>query len=164
MPSYIRKRTYATAFKRKSYGTRYKKRRTQYRRRQRGGNRTLDYTQQNTTGHAVGFRGRKTSRRAYKKHIWNSTIFKDHYRSIQTLQFTETTPATFGTTGTIVQFNKYKNTTGEFWTAAGGAQDIDAGTTIPVFEGGVILRGGQWNLTIANQSGDDVKVKLWFGS
>jgi len=160
----FRKRTYATTFgSRPRSGSRFKRRKFIRNRRanRRGGKRTVDYTQQNTTGHTVTYRGRKVSRKAYKRHIWNSTIFKDHYRSIQTLQFTDTAPANFGTTGRLISFPMYRHTTGSFWEAAGGAQDLDAGTTVPTFQGGIILRGGLFRLVIANQTGDDVRIKMW---
>lgn len=165
MPMF-RKRTYATTFRNgtTNRNSRFKRRRFTRARRanRRGGRKTLDYTGLNTRGHVVGFRGRRISRRAYKNHIWNSTIFKPHFRSILTTSFTDTAPANFGTTADVLQFNMYRNAVaGDFWTAGGGAQIIDEGDTLPLFKDEIVLRGGKYELTIANQSGDDVKVKLW---
>jgi len=166
---YFRKRTYATYNAGRlgaSNGTRAFKRRrfTRNKRIKRsGGRRTTDYTSLNLRGHAVGFRGRKTSRRAYKRHIWNSTVFKTHYRSILTLstESDHVTPSSF-VTGTLVFHNMYRTIGAEpFWTAAGGAQEIDQGDGVPEFGDEIILRGGKFTYTISNRSTNDIKVKLW---
>jgi len=172
MPSF-RKRTFATFTNGgrfgASNGTRmFKKRRFTRRRRinRTGGRKTTDYTSLNTRGHAVGFRGRKVSRRAYKRHIWNSTVFKAHYRSILTLSTGFATPA--GTNTSFVQFFNMYETSGTgaspFWTVAGGAQEIDLGDGVPTFGDEIILRGGKFELTVTNQATstqDDIKVKIY---
>lgn len=169
MPTF-RKRTFATFSSNgsrfgASNGTRaFKRRRFSTRRRRikrSGGRRTTDYTSLNTRGHAVGFRGRKTSRAAYKRHIWNSTIFKAHYRSMRTIASGFTTPATT-TESRVVFFNMYDHTgTGgsPFWEAP-NAREIDLGEGVPTFED-VILRGGKFELVIQNQSTNDIKLKIY---
>ncbi|QQL09575.1 capsid protein [Marmot associated feces virus 5] len=169
MPMF-RKRTFATFTNGSRFGasngTRaFKKRRFNRRRRstkRSGGRRTTDYTSLNTRGHAVGFRSRKTSRGAYRRHIWNSTLFKDHYRSISTQATGFNTPAST-TTSVVLFFNMYNHSTtgaNPFWETSGGAQPIDEGENVPDFEN-VVLRGGKYEMTIANQSTNDIKVKLY---
>lgn len=127
----------------------------------KGGRKTVDFTSLNTRGHSVGFRGKKTSRRTYNKHIWNSTIFKPHYRSVLTEDLNLSTPAT-GTDGTIQFFNMYQFAAGGFGTAAGGAREIDIGAGVPLFEpSSFVLRGGRYEITIANLDSSDIRVKLW---
>lgn len=167
--AFMRKRVFASAFNRNgaSNGTRAFKRRrfTNTRRRRinrRGGRRTLDYTSLNTRGHAVGFRGRKTSRRAFKSHLWNSTLFKTHYRSILTVSDPSLTPAS-NTTGTVSFYNMYNFGPGQspFWVAAGGAQEIDNGDGVPEFGDEIVLRGGKFEINIQNESSTDMKIKIW---
>jgi len=144
------------AFKRRRFSTR--KRTTR-----RGGRRTSDYTGFNTRGTSVGFRGRKTSRRAYKRHIWNSTIFKAHYRSILTVtEDSPTTPAS-PNTGQIFFYNMYNFGPGQspFWTTAGGAQELDNGDGVPEFGDEIILRGGLFRLNIRNGSIGDIRIRIW---
>lgn len=121
--------------------------------------RTTDYTSLATRGTSIGFRGRKTTRRAYKRHIWNSTIFKTHWRSIQTLASGFTTPASDATAFVSV-FNMYRETNA-FYVTAGGALPTDTGGAVPQFVGDVILRGGKYEMTIHNSSDNDVKITLY---
>lgn len=141
------------------------RKRTRFTRKRRftrkGGKRTLDYTTQNTTGHAVGFRGKKTSRRVFNKHIWNSTIFKPHYRSVLTEPVILNVPAS-QSSGVLQFFNMYQFSGVGFATVAGGAREIDAGAGVPTFEeSSFVLRGGRYTLTIINQGSSDIKLKLW---
>jgi len=127
----------------------------------KGGRKTIDFTSLNTRGHAVGFRGKKTSRRTFNKHVWNSTIFKPHYRSCRTTITPLTTPPA-PTDGTIQFFNMYQFGGVGFATVAGGAREIDAGAGVPTFEeSSFVLRGGRFELTIVNMSATEIRVKLW---
>jgi len=47
-----------------------------------------------------------------------------------------------------------------FWTGTGGAVEKDIGLGIPQFVD-VVLRGGKFELTIANESTNDIKFKIW---
>jgi len=166
---YFRKRTFASLGGSRfgaSNGTRaFKKRRTMRKKRftkRSGGRRTLDYTSLNLRGHAVGFRGRKTSRAAYKRHIWNSTIFKAHYRTILTQSEVIATPAN-PNLGVAVFYNMYNFGPGvsPFWIPAGGAQELDQGDGVPEFGDEMILRGGKYEMTIQNTGNEDIKIKLY---
>jgi len=163
MPSF-RKRTFASAFKNGNSGRTFKRSRFIRKRRntkRSGGRRTIDFTSLNTKGHAIGFRGRKTSRRVFNNHIWRSTTFNPHYRSVLTESAVFTTPAS-GNDGTIQFFNMYKFGGVGFGTAAGGAREIDVGAGVPTFEeSSFILRGGRYEMVIHNTGGQDIKVKLF---
>jgi len=152
------------AFKRKRvYAPRRngaKKRKTFKRRMRRGGKAIADYTSLNTKGTIIGFRGRKTSRRAFKKHLWYLTLFKPHYRSIFTVGSDISMP-TNDVAVTIFGLNMYKLTTDPFWVVAGGLLAIDTGITPPLFSGDIILRGGVYTVTFANLSSNDIKLRLW---
>jgi len=149
------------AFKRKRvYAPRsnaFKKRKT-YRKR-RSARKTIDYTSLNTRGTSSGFRGKKTSRRTYNRHLWNSTLFTTHYRSNETVSGTITTPASL-TQADLLGINLIRHGNNAFWLAAGGAVATDTSVTLPTFKGDVILRGGSWNFTLHNTSAANVDVAI----
>ena len=121
-----------------------------------------NYTALNTRGAITGFRGKKTSRRAYKNHLWNSSLFGTHYRSIKTSGITHVTPAN-AADGTIRLFNMYRHGNDAFWVTAGGLQPHDTGITQAVFGGDITLRGGVWRMEIQNNSASagDIRVRAF---
>lgn len=155
------------AFKRKRVSTRRngtKKRKSSFKRaNRRGGRKTADFTGFNTRGTSIGFRGRKVSRSAFKKHLWDSTLFKSHYRSVRTTAGDVTSPAN-DVTCTITGLNMYKHDANPFWVAAGGGVSVDTGIALPLFIGDVILRGGVYTATFANTTANDMQLKLWFST
>jgi len=137
-----------------------KKRKTTFKRK-RGSKSLADYTSLNTKGTSVGFRGRKTSRRQYKKWLWDSTLFKTHYRSLGAATATINTPAN-NTDMTLGGVDLYRFGLGnKFWTAGGGAITNDTGVALPLFIGDIILRGGVWAVTFHNPASTDVMVTVW---
>lgn len=156
---------HAMAFKRKRvYAPRrggFKKKRT-FRKRmiKRGGKTVADFTSNALRGTTVGFRGKKTSRRAFRKHLWDSTLFKAHYRSLAVNSSNVATPANV-TDAAIFGLNAYRLGAVPFWTAAGGALPIDAGVPVPVFGGDIILRGGVYSVTFYNPGPSDVRIVIW---
>jgi len=151
-----RKRVYAP----RRNGT--KKRKSSFKRAsRRGGRRTADFTSLNTRGTSIGFRGRKVSRRAFKKHLWDSTLFKSHYRSVRAIAGDVVTQ-TNDVASTIFGLNMYKFDANPFWTSTGGAVTVDTGVTLPTFIGDIILRGGVYTATFANTSANDVKLNLYY--
>jgi len=120
-----------------------------------------DYTSLNTKGSSLGYSGKKQSRRAFRKHLWDSTTYTTKYRSAFVISQTVSTPAT-NTTGTLTGHNMYKNPATSFWITAGGALPSDSGGTLPVFQGDITLRGGRSELTFHNTStSNDVRVRLF---
>lgn len=140
-----------------------KKRKTSFKRRARRGLRMSDQTSLNTKGTSNGFIGRKTSRSTYLKHLWNSSLFAQHWRSAFSTSGAITTPAT--TTTATFQATQLMKTAGTipFYTAAGGLVPDDLGVALPTFKGDLTLRGGRWNFMIHNSTaaGVDVRVRTW---
>lgn len=160
MAAFKRKRVYApraNAFKkRKSY---MRKRRTN----RKGGPRVLGYTSLNTKDHTFGFRTKKTSRRAYIKHLWDSTLYANHWRSFSSSQQNVTTPAgTLNSALFAINLMSPIGNASPFWTAAGGLVSTDSGVTPPLFVGDITLRGGVWECIIYNVSTtQDIRFKSW---
>jgi len=146
--------------RKRSYGRPYasKKRKTNFKRRRPA--KSTDFTSLNTRGTNVGFRSRKTSRKTFRKHLWNSTLFSTHWRSVFGYTQGFSTPASY-TTGTLVGTNMYKPTAGPFYTAAGGTLPPDITIPIPFFVGNIIVRGGVYDWTFHNDSTTDMKVKIF---
>jgi len=92
---------------------------------------------------------------------------KAHYRSIGSDSVARTTPA--NTTQCNVDWIRADEINGSaFWTVAGGCQAIDQGVPVPTFQDDIILRGGKYTLTIANNidvlsatNGDTLTVRVW---
>jgi len=158
---------HAMAFKRKRvYANRsnaFKKRKSSKRRnfKRKGGPKALGYTSLNTRDHVFGFRTKKTSHRAYRKHLWDSTLFSTHYRSIISNATTIATPANY-TTGTLTGLNLDRLNGQPFWTVAGGAAATDFGVTPPLFKGDIVRRGGIYEMQFQNPSTTgDIRLRLW---
>jgi len=154
------------AFKRKRvYAPRsnaFKKRKSVRRKtNRRGGKAIADFTSLNTKGTTVGFRGKKTSRKTYLRHLWNSTLFSSHYRSLYCTSGTVTTPANNTDYG-LFGINLYRNGPAtQFWTVAGGALPIDIGGTVPLFKSDITLRGGVWSVVFHNPGPGDIMLTIW---
>lgn len=159
MARYMQKR-------KRSNGVNYasKKRKRNFKRRgQRKGLRMSDQTSLNTRGTSNGFLGRKTSRATYKRHLWNSSLFAQHWRSTISTSGTITTPAST-TTGTFQAMQLMKGPgLAFFWTTAGGLVPDDTAVAAPTFKGDITLRGGRWNFMIHNTQAAsvDVKIRTW---
>lgn len=151
------------AFKRKRImGPRsnaFKKRKSTFRRKSKRVPKYTNYKSLSTAGAVAGFRGRKTSRRAYRKHLWNSSLFATKYRSLASFGSTVTTAAST-TLGTVTLFNLLRFGTNAFWTTAGGLQPHDFGATSAIFGGNLIVRGGIWNVEFKNLATTDLDVKI----
>jgi len=106
----------------------FKKRRSTFKRRSNRPKRNTNYKSLSTAAQSTGFRGRKTSRRAYRKHLWNSTLFSTKYRSLGNFGSTVSTQAST-TLGTVSLFNLLRFGTNAFWTTGGGLQPHDFGVT-----------------------------------
>lgn len=137
-----------------------KKRSSAKRANRRGGRKTANFTSLNIRGTTIGFRGRKVSRRAFKKHLWDSTLFKTHYRSLLTTASNVILP-TNDVQSILFGLNMIRHTSNPFWTVAGGCLPSDTGVAVPTFIGDVILRGGVYTVTFFNDSPNEVKIKLW---
>lgn len=136
--------------KRRRYGlSRYRKRR-----RVTGRFRRTARTNTNRSSFGIssgGYRTRRTSSRQWRSILWRNTIASTHYRSIGTgVDYPLFTP------NNTSQASFFRITPGAtFWLAGSGAQPIDAGGTVPIFNGDIILRGGIVKLTLTNTPNAD---------
>lgn len=155
--AFKRKRVYAP--KRNAF----KKRKSSRRRTQRrGGGKSVGYTSLNQKDHVFGFRTKKTSRRSYLNHLWNSSLFAQHYRSINTAELTASTPAS-KVAGAIFGIDMHRIGGNSFWTVLGGLVPADSAITPPTFKGDITLRGGQYETQFYNTSTtNDIRIKIWF--
>lgn len=132
--------------------------------RRRVGNRTRNgtvrtgYTAANSN---INFTRKRGSLRVYRRKLWDTTLFKPHYRSILASSFVITTPIG-ANTGTFHSVRAL-STLLPFWTTAGGTQQIDALVVPPLFSPStIVIRGGKVKTTVTNRSTDEsVKVKIW---
>lgn len=157
--------------------TRMKRRRSKsgrrYRKARRYGKRRSSRTQETAVSSVFGKpfttsyrRRRKTGRSTFRKAIFNATKFKAHYRSIFQTSATITTGTNVETARVHLQralFSSGARGGGNpFWLAAGGAQQLDSGTSVPVFDGDITLRGGiaRCQLYNASDTGDSVRAEI----
>jgi len=135
-------------FKRKG-GARRRLNFSKRRRVTRRGRKSNAFTSQSGSGGGIRFKSKRTSRKAYTRHLWNSTLFKEHYRTNRAIS------ASFGTnTNTndlvLALDAAYFVGSSPFWTVTGGAINPDVGVAVPSFTGDIILRGGTIGLRMAN--------------
>lgn len=146
----FRRRVYGGKRRRSSVGRRPMKRRRINRR-----TRTLN-TQSGSARPLVTFRSRRLSRRAYNSALYNSTRFKQHYRSINSQHNTIATGTSQALMNSyeFIPINPFN-----FWTTGGGAVDPDGGT-LPLFNS-VTIRGGKIGFTIRNTDETAVSVHVY---
>lgn len=117
----------------------------------------INFTSQSGFGKSLPFRGRKLGAKTWRSKLWNDTLAKPHYRSSAASSGAMTSNVD-PTLGTVARLDAITT----FWTAAGGAAIIDSGTTLPLFTGDIVIRGGKLGLRIYNEStGQPMNVKVW---
>jgi len=136
--------------KRSRAGTSKSRRTFKKRRTTRRSRRSNAFTSQSGTGGSLNYKGKKTSRSAYKKHLWDSTLFKEHYRSLGSVVTSFNTPATVSSMAILAEKAIDNGSGSSFWGAAGGAIAPDVTFSLPAFTGDIIIRGGKMGLRIAN--------------
>lgn len=122
----------------------FKKRRTV-----RRGRKTNAFTSQSGTGGGLRFKGKRTSRSAYKKHLWDSTLYKDHYRSLRAVSSSINTNTNTNDLVILAEAAYLVGIT-PFYLAGGGAVTNDVAVLLPSFNGDIIVRGGMVGLRLAN--------------
>jgi len=138
---HTRKRSRASSSK----GRTFKKRKTTRRSRKSNA-----FTSQSGAGGAIAYRGKKTSRHAYKKYLWDSTLFKEHYRSIGSVVTSFNTPASVSTVSILAEKAIDNGTANPFWNTTGGALAPDSSFALPLFTANITVRGGKMGLRLAN--------------
>jgi len=131
--------------------------------RRRFKRRTSSGTTKSSYGNSFGYKGRKTSKKTYRRRLWIATTAKTKYRSIMS-RLTIATAPTGGITQLNSAFNALKNFAGDpFWESAGGALDTEDGI-LPTFSGeSIVLRGGMIKLICNNDNSnvEPVRVRVW---
>lgn len=112
------------------------------------------------SGQSVTFRTKRISRRRYRNHLWNSTLFKDHYRTLQSFTGTYSTPASQSVGSTALHYPLLISGNG-FWLAAGGAQRIDTTIALPTNFREIIIRGGIYTMKWYNPASFPVNLDIW---
>lgn len=121
--------------------------------RKRVSKKSTNWTSQSSHGGGLGFSRKRTSRRAFKRILWNSTVPQNHFRSNGSATSNILTPAGAGSPATMsVTIVASRRTAGNnFYTAAGGAINPDGGV-IPTFltNADITVRGGIYGLRLCN--------------
>lgn len=140
----------------------FKKRKSSYKRRGPRPAKIGNYSSLTTRGITMGFRTKKISRRAFNKHLWDSSTWMTKFRSLRANSTVHTTGAT-PLDGICFAQNMYRYSSVPFWQVGGGLQPHDFGITTALFNGDITLRGGVWRISFTNGStvGDDVRIRLW---
>lgn len=157
--AFKRKRVFAP---RRSSG---KRRRSMGRRFKRRSWKSAAYTSKTTRPISNYFarKGRLTPGkiRRWKRNIFRSTQFKDHYRSLYANSGTFATPAN-ETTATLNLLQAVDNGSAPFWAVGGGAINTQTGT-LPLFTGDVVIRGGVASLVVNNNDNNSqMNVDVYF--
>lgn len=142
-----RKRVYAMPV---SQSSRPLKKRKYVRRRRRSSKKSINFTSQSGKGSGLGFSRKRTSRRKFRRLLWDASTAQTHYRS--NFAFTtaiNTTNVASTMQVTVIASRRFNNQ--NFWTTAGGAINPDGGT-IPTFvtNGDFTVRGGMYGLRLCN--------------
>jgi len=132
------------------------------RRGRRFGTRSMKgYSAQFGKSYSTTFRTRKIGLRRFRNHLWNSTLFKAHYRSVAGASTTIGTPNNT-VEATLIRTRALHNDIEQFYRVNGGITAIDTGILPPGFNSDIILRGGIARISFSNHATDDaVKVKVW---
>lgn len=137
--------------------------RRRFSRRRVGGNRPKRFVSAQYGGVVsanVG-RRRRLKGRSYKRALFRTTIFKNHYRSIFDNSGITNAPGDIN----LAQVNSafvLPGTGAQFWTTGGGALPSDVGVPVPTFNGDIIIRGGMARATFSNNgSTDGMRIRLW---
>lgn len=124
--------------------------------------RDVTYTTQSTRGtRPVYFKSKRFNARAFRRQLVTDTRFKSHYRSYGVVLGTVNSAAD-STLLNISNIALLTNGIAPFWQSTGGAQPIDIGTSVPAFDGDIIVRGGKWMFNAINTTEKILKVHVWY--
>jgi len=129
-------------------------RRTQFKKRRfvrrSNGRKTSQWTSQRGSGAGVGFSRKRTTRKQFRRQLWNSSMATTHYRSNNATTGTVTTPASAATMTTSIIASRRLGGN-NFWLTAGGAVNPDGGL-IPSFATAtdITVRGGMYGIRLSN--------------
>lgn len=126
------------------------------RRRVSRARKNIAFTSKYGLGKSIGFRSRRVNRKRWNRMLWNNTLQREHYRSLDSQSFSQTA-ANAPSLGWVIQDALSFGT--PFWLAAGGARQTDAGT-LPLFTGDIVLRGGKIGLLLSNPIADTTSIRV----
>lgn len=147
---------------------RYRRSRRGYRRTRRSRRRTRRYGQRRMRETAtstqwgkpvtLSYRSRRRGTRSgYRSTLFNTTKFKAHYRSVLNGAGNFNTTNDIATASVHLQRALFalqaRGGGNGFYQALGGALPIDAGVSVPTFNGNIILRGGIARCSVQNNDG-----------
>lgn len=165
MPLSGRKRVYGGPIRNSNF--KRTKRVSRRRRGRKGGRKTSNFTSQSGVGSGISFRSRKVRRSKYNNMLWNSTMFKKHWRSANSVSSSlSSSVAPERITAELSTALRFGGNS--FWTTAGGAINPDGGVvgTFPSDED-FVIRGGKLGLRISNTydtlgtTGESVQVWVY---
>jgi len=129
------------------------KRRRNYR-RSRGRKRETRVISTNGDLHPISYKARKLGKKRYRAALWRDTLCRPHYNTSLVRYNTLATGASYNT-WSVTDFWMLDGTTSStdmFWTLAGGFFSQDKDITAGTFKGDIIIRGGQLNFKIFNNT------------
>jgi hypothetical protein len=132
---------------RPSSGPSNTKRRRRFKRRRT--RKTANWTSQSGRGSGLGFSKRRTSKRTFRRLLWNGSTAQPHYRSNNAIVSGFSTPANASQMSCSL-FSTRRFGGSSFWTTAGGAINPDGGA-IPTFNTtDFTVRGGMYGIRVSN--------------
>lgn len=138
-----------THTRKRSRPTSFKGKRTFKKRRVTRARKTNNLTSQSGKGGGLSYRAKRVGRSAYRRLLWNASILKTKYRTVQATNTSVATNANSVTQTTFVR-SSINFGVAPFWTILGGSITPDSASTLPVFTGNIILRGGIIGCRISN--------------
>lgn len=134
------------------------KRRKTYHKRYRKTRRYAGNTSKSGFGASFNFKSKRLSRRRWNSALWNSTLQKQHVRSVFAVTSAILTQA--DPSASTVQFVRAVQ---NFWLATNGAQSYDPALPIGLFDGDLVIRGGVMGIRFTNDPADvsPVTIKLY---
>lgn len=122
-----------------------------------------DFTSLQTAPRSRIIRRRRFNRRKYKRTLFLLTDVLSKYKSAGAATGTLSSPA-LATSCSVFLGNFMPYGTGAyFWTAAGGANSLTFGGTVPIFTTNtMVIRGGKYYITVCNPSSatESAKVRI----
>lgn len=113
--------------------------------------RTQTYTTRTTGAVSYGqFRTKRTSLKAYRRRLWNSTMDSTHWRSVYSVSATIAAQATANTATTNILGALHPDGN-VFWLASGGCNPQTSGGAVPTsWADDFVIRGGMISINFTN--------------
>ncbi len=122
-------------------------------------------TSQSGAVRRAGYNTRRLGLRPYRNKLWETTRFKTHWRSTFAVVGNLTSPVST-IAKSVIYFTAWGGNTagggsvGNFWTAAGGLQELGLNTGFGEFND-LTIRGGRFNRRYTNIGDATVRLERW---